>query len=1288
MSRTSSKKRSQRALSPAAVAQRRARLPRIHYPAELPVVERREDLLNALREHQVVVVAGETGSGKTTQLPKLCLELGRGINGMIGHTQPRRIAARAVAERLADELDTDLASADGIVGYKVRFTEHGGRDPLIKVMTDGIVLAEINSDPLLRRYDTLILDEAHERSLTIDFLIGYLRQLLPRRPDLKIVITSATIDPQRFADHFATPDRPVPVIEVSGRTFPVEVRYRPPSDDADSDDDQVSAIAGAVDELSREPAGDILVFLSGEREIRDTADALAQKVAQTPRLRGTEIVPLYGRLSAAEQHRVFEPHKFRRIVLATNVAETSLTVPGIRYVIDPGTARISRYSNRLKVQRLPIEPISQASADQRKGRCGRVADGICIRLYAEDDYQARPRFTDPEIQRTNLASVMLRMASLGLGSVEAFGFLDPPDPRAVKDGIALLTELGAIAESGSARGDVVLTDIGRQLARLPLDPRWARMVIAADQAGILPDMLVVAAALSIQDPRESPGERGSAERLKAQRLHARFADESSDFVTLLNLWSHIKERQRLLSSSAFRRMCRDENLHYLRIREWQDLVTQLRDITKDMGLTPGQRKPRDAARIEALHRSLLTGLLSHVGLRTEDRKDHLGARGSRFAVSPGSALFAKPPTWVMAGELVETTRLWGQHCARIDPAWIEPAAEHLVVRAHSEPRWSKSRGSAIATERVTLYGIPIVTDRTVSLGSIDPDTARDLFIRHALVLGEWRIPARSPLFDFWRRNAQLLDDLSGLEDKTRRRDLIVDDETLVDLYAQRLPPSIVSQQHFERWWRTKRKTQPDRLTLTEGDLLHRGVDGADATADAFPMVWSSGEVVGDLTYVFDPEAADDGVTATIPLAALTTVSADDVAELVPAHRVDLVTALIRSLPKQLRRHLVPAPDVAAAVLPDLQPGSRLEVSLAQALSRQAALNVTPDDFDLDKVPGHLRPTFKIVDDDGRELARGKDLDALKADVAPALQATLSSAARHLEDDDLTEFPVAGVPRRFESSHEGRTLAGFPALVASAGAVRLQVLEAQAAQAAAHPVGVRSLLQRGLTSPVKPIVASLDNRTKIALGSGPDDSVPAMLEQVVAVAIDHLVRQGGGAPWTAAEFSAVRDHVRVHLYATAESAAIAVARSLEAASGVSRRIAAIKPSPALEPMISDVSQQLTELIHPGFVLDTGWPRLAELPRYLSAIEQRIDRVGARLDRDRADMLMVQQLQADWLKQAAAVTLASPPLGELAQIRWQLEELRVSVFAATLKAKGSVSEKRIMGALASAANSPAR
>jgi ATP-dependent helicase HrpA len=1283
MSRTSPKQRSPRAFSASTIALRRARVPQIRYPADLPVVERRDDLLAALRDHQVVVVAGETGSGKTTQLPKLCLELGRGIEGMIGHTQPRRIAARAVAERLAEELGADLTARDGVVGYKVRFTEHGGRDPLIKVMTDGILLAEIQGDPLLKRYDTLIIDEAHERSLTIDFLIGYLRQLLPRRPDLKVVITSATIDPQRFADHFATPERPVPVVEVSGRTYPVEVRYRPLDEAEESD--QISAIADSVDELSREPIGDILVFLSGEREIRDTADALKQKVEQTPRLRGTEIVPLYGRLSAAEQHRVFEQHKARRIVLATNVAETSLTVPGIRYVIDPGTARISRYSNRLKVQRLPIEPISQASADQRKGRCGRVADGICIRLYDEDDFEARPRFTDPEIQRTNLASVMLRMASLGLGDVEAFGFLDAPDPRAVKDGVALLTELGAITTPSAGRRGLSLTDVGRQLARLPLDPRWARMVVAADAAGVLADMLVVAAALSIQDPRETPGEKGSAERQKAQRNHARFADESSDFVTLLNLWDHIKEQQKRLSSSAFRRMCRDENLHYLRVREWQDLVTQLRDIAKDMGLAPGPRRDRDAAAIEALHRSLLTGLLSHVGLRTEDRKDHLGARGSRFAVSPGSALFAKPPTWVMAGELVETTRLWGQHCARIDPAWIEPIAEHLVVRTHSEPRWSKSRGSAIATERVTLYGIPIVTERTVTLGRIDPDTARDLFIRHALVLGEWRIPARSPLFEFWRRNAVLMDELTGLEEKARRRDLVIDEESLVDLYAQRLPPSIVSQQHFERWWRNKRKTQPDRLTLTADDLLHRDVNSVGITVDAFPTVWSSGQVEGDLAYVFDPAADDDGVTATIPLSALTTLSQDDLAELVPAHRAELVAALIRALPKPLRRLLVPAPDVAAAVLPELLPEERLEVGLARALSRRAGVTVTADDFDLDKVPAHLRPTFKVVDGDGAEVARGKDLDALKASLAPALQATLSTAASHLELDDVTEFPAEGIPRRFEALHQGRPLVGYPALVATGGAVHLRVLESQHAQTIAHALGVRTLLQQSLTSPVKRLVATLDNRTKIALGSGPEDSVPAMLDEVVAVAIDDLVRQAGGPPWTAADFDAVRDHVRAHLYATTEGAIVSVARTLESASEVSRSIAAIKPSKPLDPVVADLKLQLDDLIHPGFVLDTGWPRLSELPRYLGAMLQRLERVGGRLDRDLADMLMVQQLQDDWLNLAERTSLASPPPGPLTDIRWQLEELRVSVFASTLKAKGPVSEKRVLAALAGAADS---
>ncbi|MGH3269013.1 MAG: ATP-dependent RNA helicase HrpA, partial [Trebonia sp.] len=893
-------------------ARRREAVPAISYPEELPVSQRRDDIAQAIKDHQVVIVAGETGSGKTTQLPKICLELGRGVTGQIGHTQPRRIAARTVAERIAEETSTQLGTA---VGYKVRFTDKSGDNTLVKVMTDGILLNEIASDRDLYRYDTLIIDEAHERSLNIDFILGYLRQLLPRRPDLKVIITSATIDPERFAAHFAIDDQPAPIIEVSGRTYPVEVRYRPiagPEQRDTEDRDQIQAIGDAIDELSANGPGDILVFFSGEREIRDTADALKGR-------KNLEVLPLYGRLSAAEQHRVFElpasrTMSHRRVVLATNVAETSLTVPGIRYVIDPGTARISRYSLRTKVQRLPIEPISQASANQRKGRCGRVADGICIRLYSEEDFDSRPAYTDPEIQRTNLASVILQMAAARLGDVRAFPFVDPPDPRSITDGVRLLEELNAMKSDR-------LTDTGRKMARLPVDPRIARMIIEADRQGCAREVLVIAAALSIQDPRERPADNQQA----ADTAHHRFAQPESDFLTFLALWDYLTDRQRELSGSAFRRLCRAEFLNYLRVREWQDLHAQLQSLSADLGLGIDSSSSERAR----VHTALLAGLLSHVGLKVvlparqgtppergrRPLPEYLGARGTRFAIFPGSALARKPPDWVVAAELVETSRLWGRIVASVEPEWVEPVAAHLVKRSYSEPRWSKNRGAVIATEKVTLYGIPIIADRTVNFARIDPDTARELFIRHALVEGDWETRHH-----FFRDNATLLAEAAELEQRARRRGLVAGEDALFEFYDARVPADVTSARHFDAWWKRQRHQAPDLLTLTLDDLL--SAEAAELDSAAYPEVWTSetqgpaaaGQRALSLSYAFEPGTETDGVTIDIPLSTLNQARPEEFSWQVPGLRHELVTELIRSLPKALRRELVPAPDVAREVL--------------------------------------------------------------------------------------------------------------------------------------------------------------------------------------------------------------------------------------------------------------------------------------------------------------------------------------------------------------------------------------
>ncbi|MFB9547297.1 ATP-dependent RNA helicase HrpA, partial [Micromonospora sagamiensis] len=1007
----------------ARLAARRAAVPRVTYPVGLPVSERKDDIAAAIRDHQVVIVAGETGSGKTTQLPKICLELGRGVQGLIGHTQPRRLAARTVADRIAEELGTELGD---VVGYKVRFTDQVSDRSLVKLMTDGILLAELQNDRMLRQYDTLIIDEAHERSLNIDFILGYLRQLLPRRPDLKVIITSATIETDRFARHFAAPPaegetegKPAPVVEVSGRTYPVEVRYRPlvevteaEEDEGDEENvrDQIQAIGDAVEELAAEGPGDILVFLSGEREIRDTAEALGKLVEKKRSLLGTEILPLYARLSSAEQHRVFAPHTGRRVVLATNVAETSLTVPGIKYVVDPGTARISRYSSRLKVQRLPIEPVSQASANQRKGRCGRTSDGICIRLYDEQDFLSRPEFTDPEILRTNLASVILQMTAIGLGDIAAFPFIDPPDRRNVTDGVNLLHELGAldVTQTDPAKR---LTPLGRRLAQLPVDPRLARMVVEGERNGCATEVVVIAAALSIQDPRERPAEK----QAQADQAHARFTDKESDFVTFLNLWRYLREQQRALSSSAFRRMCKAEYLNYLRVREWQDIVSQLRQVLRtpepgaggrgrrgpaadaadggrrDAAETGGGRRDRGADLPEEIdtpkvHQSLLVGLLSHVGLKDPQKHEYLGARGAKFALFPGSALFRKPPRWVMAAELVETSRLWGRVAGRVEPEWVEPLAQHLVKRSYSEPHWEKKQAAVLAYEKVTLYGVPLVTGRKVNFGRIDPALSRELFIRHALVEGDW-----STHHQFYAENQRLLTDIEELEHRARRRDILVDDETIFAFYDQRIPADVVSGRHFDAWWKKTRRERPDLLTFTRDLLVNAGRGGVDE-AD-YPDEWHSDGVTLPLTYRFEPGTPTDGVTVDIPLPLLNQVPAETFDWQVPGLREELVVALIRSLPKVIRRNFVPVPDFARAALAAITPGEEpLLDALTRVLRRMTGVTVPRDAWELDKLPAHLRVTFRVLDEENKPVAEGKDLPALQRQLKAEVRQVVAAAA--------------------------------------------------------------------------------------------------------------------------------------------------------------------------------------------------------------------------------------------------------------------------------------------------------
>ncbi|WP_107704589.1 ATP-dependent RNA helicase HrpA [Nocardioides allogilvus] len=1262
----------------------------ISYPPALPVSARRDDIAAAIRDHQVVIIAGETGSGKTTQLPKICLELGRAADGkLIGHTQPRRIAARSVAERIAEELGTELGD---VVGYQVRFTDRTSRQSRIKLMTDGILLAELQRDRQLRKYDTIIIDEAHERSLNIDFLLGYLKRLLPRRPDLKLIITSATIDVERFAQHFDAP-----VVEVTGRTFPVEIRYRPllelPEADAEGEPvqrDQTEAILAAVRELSAEGPGDVLVFLPGEREIRDTADAL--DALKSDRL---EVVPLYSRLSAAEQHRVFSSHNMsvRRIVLATNVAETSLTVPGIRYVIDTGVARISRYSLRTKVQRLPIEPISQASANQRSGRCGRVEAGIAIRLYSEEDFEGRAEFTDPEILRTNLASVILQMTSLGLGDVGRFPFVEPPDNRNIKAGIELLEELGAlstlverrspasVSKPGPPPAGPTLTKLGRRLARLPIDPRLGRMILEAERLGCVREVIVIAAALSLQDPRERPAEM----QAQSDQQHARFKDETSDFLTWLNLWRHIKEQQRELSSSAFRRMCKREFLNYLRVREWQDFESQLRQVCKEMKVDLGQ--PADLPDADGIHQALLSGLLSHIGALEEraqprpgERKamrEYVGARGARFAIFPGSVLKGRNPAFVMAGELVETSRLWGRQNAAIKPEWAETLAAHLVKRTYSEPHWSAKRASVMAHEKVTLYGVPLVADRLITFGKVDPALSRELFIRHALVQGEWRTQHA-----FFHTNRQLLDEAEELEHRARRRDIVVDEETLFDFYDARVGPEVVSGAHFDQWWKRERRTKPDLLTFDPEMLTHAGADEVRATD--FPTSWHDSDEVGltfPISYHFEPGAADDGITIEVPVATLNRVEAADFSWLVPGLREELVTELIRSLPKNLRVNFVPAPNKAREFLAAVPAGAEpLLDALERYLVAGTGIVVPRDAWDWSKVPGHLQPTFKVVDEDGGEAARGKDLESLKEPLRPSLEQAIADVAADsgVSATGQTSWTFGTLEESFTQLRAGHEVRGFPALVDEGSTVGVQVCASAVEAAARHRLGVRRLLLLALGGSPTVDQLGLDQFSMLALVASPYPTVGELVDDVRAAVVGDLVdarpEVRDEAAYDALLAVARRDHT-----AAVTACVHDVIRVLGAWRACDKELSGRAELLTL-PALTDMKTQVQRLMSRGFIGEAGAIQLRELPRYLAAVQHRRAKLDEQVARDRQLMDQMADLQDAWLHQVAALPPGRPPSAGQRAVRWLLEEYRVSLWAQHLGTKGSVSDQRIRKALA--------
>lgn len=1392
--------------------------PVISYPPELPVSQRHDEIARAIRDHQVVVIAGETGSGKTTQLPKICLELGRRA---IAHTQPRRIAARTIAERVAEELGSELGE---LVGYQVRFTDETSAHTRIRLMTDGILLNAIQGDRELRRYDTIIIDEAHERSLNIDFLLGYLKRLLPRRPELKVIITSATIDPESFSRHFGG----APIIEVSGRTFPVEIRYRPLTREEGDENapprperDLFEGILDALDELEREEPGDVLVFLPGEQEIRDAQEAIAAHLRRGRHPQATEVLPLYGRLSSAEQHRVFERRRpagvRRRVVLATNVAETSLTVPGIAYVIDSGEARISRYSTRAKVQRLPVEPISQASAKQRSGRSGRTRAGIAIRLYSEDDFRARPEFTDPEILRTNLASVLLQMLHLRLGEMNEFPFLHPPDPRGVRDGIELLRELGAVrdgerdgAQQGGKQDRLRLTKTGRALARLPIDPRYGRMVIEAGRLGVAREVLAIVAGLSVQDVRERPLDR----RARADQLHARFRDPSSDFLTLLNLWEYLQRQSGRLGSSAFRRLCREEHLNFIRFREWQDVHRQLRQLVRPLGIDArpprpapeetssaaaardtrvkrgtdvaheanvtrdaeakrspklardtrtkhgpsathdagatgdagaiadadatgdGYRAPRGHANGDAVHRAVLSGLLSRLGVYDRGKRDYLGARGTRFSIFPGSALAKSTPEAVMAAELVETSRLYARAAASISPEWAEALAGPLVKRQFSDPHWERKQGQAIAIEQATLYGVPIVRGRRVGLAGHDPAWARDLFIRHALVEGDWT--ARHA---FHRRNEQLRRELERIEERTRRRGLVADEETVFAFYDERLPREVTSQATFERWWREAGEREPELLRMHREDLI----DPRDAAGDdaAFPASWRQGDQRLKLRYRFDPGAQDDGVTALVPLPLLARLEPDDFEWQVPGFREELVTALLRSLPKAIRRNFVPAAEWAARLLADIgevhpelgesSPGPLCE-RLREHMQRAAGIRFDASEFAWERVPAHLRVRFRVLDERGRVLAEDEELRALQERLKRASEASLSRAASaasqrpgqasgkkngngsrgsgsvgsgngigsggngsgmagtdapgesagSFEQRELNGWPLDEIPAFLDIPRSGGVIRAYPTLrLAKGGRIDLALVTTEAEQAVLHPPATAALLAAGIPSPIGYVQEHLTASEKLSLSHAPYASTSALLHDIVrALAADALARWSAahdGAMLRAREdFLAVQRQLGAELIEALFAQAKLVAQLLTAHR---EALAALKAANHLSvlPSLHDARGQLDALVFDGFIARTGTARLAHLPRYLRAVTQRLAKLRDSAALERSGLQQIQQAQALFEEAGGTLPLLPDAPGELTRARWLLEEFRVSLFAQQLGTAETVSLKRIRTAL---------
>ncbi|MFT4148086.1 MAG: ATP-dependent RNA helicase HrpA [Micrococcaceae bacterium] len=1249
----------------------------ITYP-DLPVSQRKDEIEKAIAQHQVVIIAGETGSGKTTQIPKMCLEMGRGQDELIGHTQPRRLAAKTVAERIAEELQVPLGQE---IGFQVRFTDDSSDKTRVKVMTDGILLNEIYHDKLLRKYDTLIIDEAHERSLNIDFILGYLKQLLPQRPDLKVIITSATIDPEKFSKHFDN----APIISVSGRTYPVEIRYQPlhHEERRGEDKDLTDGICEAVVELSREAPGDILIFLPGEREIKDATKALEALTHKVAKLSTTQILPLFARLSLAEQHKIFTPGKHPRIVLATNVAETSLTVPGIKYVIDTGTARISRYSNRTKVQRLPIEPISQASAQQRSGRSGRVSDGIAIRLYSEEDYQQRTEFTDPEIHRTNLSSVILQMFTLGFArneqEVQQFPFVEPPAMASIGDGMQVLAEIGAIKRNKGTRkqaGEVKLTKIGWQIAKLPVDPRFARMIIESARRDCVQEILIIVAALGIRDPRERPQDNEE----KAKQLHRRFKDDKSDFISYLKLWAYIQQQQQELSSSQFRKLCKREYLSFIRIREWQDMYRQLRQAIHSIGIkAPALHHEINPARNEdAVHKSILSALLSQIGYWDENTREYRGARGVRFSIFPSSNLFGKQKAeWIVTAELVETSKMWARLNAVIDPQWVVELAGTLAKTHYSEPHWRQDRGSVMAYQKVTVYGLPVIERKLVQYGKINPTIAREMFIWHALVLGQW-----DTHYPFFKHNREVLEDIEALQERTRRYDLRVNDDVLADFYEAHIPHDVVSGAHFNKWYKHASHNHKKLLFFDESLVATDEVEDIDA--GEFPLEWEQAPFTFTLDYSYD-----DGVSLLIPLEVLNQVENVGFDWLVPGMRAELVAALIKSLPKQIRKNYVPSNDVARKALEQLghDTSKPLTETLASILRTMRGVPIPKEAWDWDKVPQHLKMQFLAVNHRGHTVGESRSLSQLqkqlKSKTQDALSKTLTVGKQKVQEvskKKLTKMPEQPLNMPLEQELAGHKVKGYPALVDEGQSVAFTISESEQTAMWHNKRGITRLLLQQLPDTTNYIQNHLTAQEKLTFAHTPYLNVKELLEECRYVAVQDMVGDFSSIN-TEEDFKTVLQRVKENII----DETFAVTKTVEKILSTTRSIEkGIKRTSSLSLMnsLTDARSHLESLVYRGFI-QRG--HLNDVLRYLSSLEKRITKMQDHAQRDNATVLQLKSLEEEYcrlitqqgfeLKGLNILEKDHPAPEHLHQARWMLEELRISLFTPDIKTAYTVSEKRL-------------